>query len=557
MFFIPDYNIAEAWKTLLQQGNITNKFIGLLHIMKLVSKDESIKALHQYQFNASQLSESLQSCLFFGTPKTYNNAEKYWVCFSKNWREVAFSIFIRNNVNIDIYELAIVCLNDYEFEKQSITKGEIINIFRVVFKIDNIAMNMWFYSANGLEEKIELGNKQDRKKLREKIVKTSGFSDNGNETLGLEVANSTFLLNSNAGELSRAPFFQTLYANQTSLQCLLCTKFDFFSEYSLLEKTKKLNGITPTLDKPQTQILFGSPGTGKSYKTRELTQGKVSSTTTFHPEYDYASFVGAYKPTSEGETISYQFVPQVFTKAYIAAWKNLASPHILVIEEINRGNCAAIFGDIFQLLDRDEQGFSEYFIDIDADVASYLQSELGADYEAYIKDLYFAKKEVFPENAFAVMCLPNNLSLLATMNTSDQSLFPMDSAFKRRWEWEYLPIDYGKAETIGIQIGDKKYSWADFLRKVNHKIYQITESEDKQIGVWFAKPKENIISEAQFLNKVMFYLWFDVFKNEDNTNQFYIFKIAESQPFKYADLFSKPELITQFLDYHQIQALTA
>jgi hypothetical protein len=306
------------------------------------------------------------------------------------------------------------------------------------------------------------------------------------------------------------------------------------------------------------KILFGSPGTGKSYKTRELTQGKISFTTTFHPEYDYANFVGAYKPTSEGEMIRYQFVPQVFTKAYIAAWKNLSSPHILVIEEINRGNCAAIFGDIFQLLDRDEQGFSEYFIDIDTDLASFLEVELAdTDYEIHIKDLYNAKKGELSKSAFSVMCLPNNLSLLATMNTSDQSLFPMDSAFKRRWEWEYLPIDYAKAETIGIQIGDKKYSWADFLRKVNHKIYQIIESEDKQIGVWFAKPKENIISEAQFLNKVMFYLWFDVFKNEDNAHQFYIFKIAENQLFKYADLFSDKNLITQFIDYHQIQEFTA
>ncbi|MCQ2062925.1 MAG: AAA family ATPase [Fibrobacter sp.] len=229
--------------------------------------------------------------------------------------------------------------------------------------------------------------------------------------------------------------------------------------------------------------------------------------TTFHPDYDYAQFVGSYKPKKNGAVITYDFVPQVFAKAYKRA-KETSEPVYLVIEEINRGNCAQIFGDIFQLLDRNESGESQYEIDVDSDFAEWLG-------ESKIK-------------------LPPNFNILATMNTSDQSLFPMDSAFKRRFDWEYVPIKYAKAnegdeknpwEFEVVLKGEKeqlKFNWIDFLKKVNADIYKVTESEDKQMGEFFVKPKDGVIGLDMFRSKILFYLWDSVYKDEpDKKNVFH------------------------------------
>ena len=228
--------------------------------------------------------------------------------------------------------------------------------------------------------------------------------------------------------------------------------------------------------------------------------------TTFHPDTDYATFVGCYKPCMNGGIIEYSYMPQVFTNAYIAAWENTKKPVYLVIEEINRGNCAQIFGDLFQLLDRDKvTGKSEYPIKADKDLVAHIEKVLGAGHEG-IKN--------------GELCLPPNLIIYATMNTSDQSLFPMDSAFKRRWDWEYVPINYSKDIDSGkfiIEIDeDTKYSWVEFLESVNDKIYDATNSEDKQMGNFFIKKS---IKANEFVNKVMFYLWNEVCKEEYGTQR--------------------------------------
>ena len=295
----------------------------------------------------------------------------------------------------------------------------------------------------------------------------------------------------------------------------------------------------PDLSLNLQQIYYGAPGTGKSYKINEITKSTKNFTrTTFHPDSDYSTFVGCYKPTMEAtgtivggkeqKKISYSYVAQAFLQAYTAAWKNTSEPYYLIIEEINRGNCAQIFGDLFQLLDRDEEGMSSYGITPDKDIANYLKNE-------------FAKSEI--ENADIksgnTMMLPSNLYILATMNTSDQSLFPIDSAFKRRWDWEYVPIeDAGKKHYI--KVGNKKYDWWTFIDKTNDSIDHITGSEDKKMGYWFVKPQNNDreITAKQFVGKVLFYLWNDVYKDYFDMSQC-IFKIKkddgtiEKKPFTY------------------------
>lgn len=290
------------------------------------------------------------------------------------------------------------------------------------------------------------------------------------------------------------------------------------------------------------QIYYGAPGTGKSHKVKGITLGQNKTVVTFHPDTDYASFVGAYKPTlhEDGDKITYGFVPQAFATAYVNAWKDKTKDYFLVIEEINRGNCAQIFGDIFQLLDRRRDGFSDYVIDVDKDFADYIEKELSRveGYEEIITELAEAA-DIEDAFSYSKIALPSNLHILATMNTSDQSLFPMDSAFKRRWDWEYMPIDYTKASEFTIVIGDTKYNWGAFIDEVNKRIKAISNSEDKQIGTFFVKAPDKIITFKQFRSKVMFYLWFEIYKEEVGTGDC-IFRRndADDKGFCFGDLFN-------------------
>lgn len=285
-------------------------------------------------------------------------------------------------------------------------------------------------------------------------------------------------------------------------------------------------------------IYYGAPGTGKSYKIKNLEKGQGTKPvrTTFHPDSDYATFVGAYKPTMEvvpryessgtqveEKRIVYNFIPQAFLKAYVQAWANYPEPQYLVIEEINRGNCAQIFGDLFQLLDRGATGFSEYPIAADSDISKYLLETFATDDKfapdestrAEINELY---KEEYTDvmadvRSGELLLLPKNLHILATMNTSDQSLFPIDSAFKRRWDWEYIPIRNANKGWVITAFG-KEWDWWTFLQCINEKIGSVTDSEDKKLGYFFVKPYDNhTISAETFVSKVVFYLWNDVFKD--------------------------------------------
>lgn len=301
---------------------------------------------------------------------------------------------------------------------------------------------------------------------------------------------------------------------------------------------------------PLQQIFYGAPGTGKSHAINELTAGKDVIRTTFHPDTDYSTFVGAYKPTTKPvpvitvigteavpvrdkngkemmeDKIVYEYVSQAFLQAYVAAWRKYCDvqegeepvDEFLVIEEINRGNCAQIFGDLFQLLDRGDEGFSEYPIKADSDMKKLLEKEfegLEIKNKEGINALFNGGKDIVAEVlAGDILLLPNNLYIWATMNTSDQSLFPIDSAFKRRWDWHYVPIsDAGKKWMI--EVNGAQYDWWKFLEAINDKVYHATYSEDKKLGYFFCKAKDGVISAEKFVSKVIFYLWNDVFKDSE------------------------------------------
>ena len=278
-------------------------------------------------------------------------------------------------------------------------------------------------------------------------------------------------------------------------------------------------------------IYFGPPGTGKSTAVQTRVGGGKVLRTQFHPEYTHSEFIGSYRPVvgseanpsdkvtgHDGVSLSrpvnyFAFVPGPFALALEKAFQ--CNDHIfLVIEEINRGDCAAIFGDMFQLLDRDSEGISEFGITPKPELLAYLVSK-NINYDiAEDGKLY----------------LPRNLSLLATMNTSDQSLYPMDSAFKRRWQWVACPIDFSGLLTYTggtrpfIDDGTNKWDWISFLENLNKNIVR-DRVEDKQLGPWFIKPERcGLVSFEAFLNKCLFYLWHDVFKDE---------QLSDFSPFKF------------------------
>ena len=328
-------------------------------------------------------------------------------------------------------------------------------------------------------------------------------------------------------------------------------------------------------NEPRQRIFYGAPGTGKSFQTDKIVK-EIPDTirVTFHPDSDYASFVGCYKPTMKnpdpdekteiwtlnadengaklirggehipkGKHIVYEFVPQAFTKAYELAWRKMAEwktnggdleRQYLVIEEINRGNCAQVFGDLFQLLDRDDDGYSKYPVDPDADLAKHLcgwfqnksKDKKGKEYPAVVApadgDKWKSKKagmgdaDATWDDVFAgrKLVLPPNLYIWATMNTSDQSLFPMDSAFKRRWDWKYVPIRNHTEMNWAIVVDEtRKYDWWDFLKQINDVVFSKTNSEDKQLGYFFVQAKDGVVDLYTFVNKVVFYLWNTVFKD--------------------------------------------
>lgn len=380
------------------------------------------------------------------------------------------------------------------------------------------------------------------------------------------------------------------------------------------ETESSTSSTTNSISDSLQQIFYGAPGTGKSNKIKEEVDnlGKIHFRTTFHPDSDYSTFVGCYKPKSHkknmlngngiNETqllssffdsnspkynrmnkarylyealvhtkdirdlgldaqmvadkliakgftgcaytteatcmynifdwlkadgyivenkITYEFTPQAFLKAYTEAWKHQATgdPVYLIIEEINRGNCAQIFGDIFQLLDRDPQGFSRYEISPDSDIQDYIGS-LGLSISRIVNS---EGKDVSAEIASGeILKLPDNLYIWATMNTSDQSLFPIDSAFKRRWEWKYIKIKEGKDENgkkldwkVDVKMDEEGtlLPWWDFIKKINEIIASMTSSADKQLGYFFCCAKDDVIDEETFVSKVIFYLWNDVFKD--------------------------------------------
>lgn len=300
---------------------------------------------------------------------------------------------------------------------------------------------------------------------------------------------------------------QILQVNKETLEMLLNNFRNISVKDKYTKQYKKLD-----IKSPKNRIFFGAPGTGKSNlieEERKMYFGENYERVTFHPSYTYAQFVGTYKPrsrkveTGNKKEITYEYVPGPFLKVLTKAIKSIneggePENYLLIIEEINRANSATVFGDTFQLLDR-KDGESEYEISVSEDMKNYLRDELGEEYET-IK-------------------IPANMYIWATMNSADQGVYAMDTAFKRRWNFEYIDIDNGEEKNdVEIKLKDGRcFEWNELRHKINEQLSDMPNiNEDKLIGPFFLN-NDDLTDEnfdSRFKSKLLMYLYQDVLRHK-------------------------------------------
>lgn len=579
----------------LKDNKLSSKFIGLLSILHSI-KDDQIIVNKTYKVRDLDIGNWLNDVMSLVEPSPIKLKSFLYVKFALSWSNyVSESIF---QTKLNLYSLIVFIYKFVGFEEKP-TFEYLLNRFMKDFHLSIKDIDNWFNKENAF---IEVSENVVGRSALASLLKLKY------ETLTFEGEGS---VKAKASELGRAPFVQTLYAGMDSIKCLLISREDLESLYPSKSESFKLLDLLPSRQiicygAPGT----GKSHKIKHQLELENVPEENIFRATFHPDSDYSTFVGAYKPTMEndeplynkGQLISkltelntqgvsyaaqkfgakywyslrrltpsdekeilqacgmkesltveidkgvavgeallqrkdsrivYGFVPQVFLNAYTQAYKKPNENIYLIIEEINRGNCAQIFGDLFQLLDRDENGISEYPIKADTDVKTFLESELGVDNPG-IKD--------------GELCLPSNLYIYATMNTSDQSLFPIDSAFKRRWDWEYEPIKYENTDWV-IDIQGEKYLWTSFQKEVNRRIFEAANSEDKQLGDYFVNPRNGVITENILVNKILFYLWNDVCKDGEGD----IFKVSDTEDVSFSELYIDKGKLIKLMDYLHVE----
>lgn len=307
-----------------------------------------------------------------------------------------------------------------------------------------------------------------------------------------------------------------------------------FIEVKAQETMGGSRGLNNEIDRPRNLIFFGAPGTGKSYTLNQEAERYFDETNTrrvtFHPDYTYAQFVGSYKPVpvlddddNPTNDIKYDFVPGPFLKTYVKAIQNPNENFLLIVEEINRANPAGVFGDIFQLLDRDANGESDYAIAVPEDMRLYLQvrvpefrtnGNMNGPKE-------FVEEEIRLKKATEELKIPSNMYIWATMNSADQGVYPMDTAFKRRWSFRYMDIDGGEdqIEEYILPLGNTghKVKWNDMRKAINKVLQNARINEDKFLGPFFIDP--DLIDNGDsfvdaFKSKVLLYLIEDAAKTK-------------------------------------------
>ena len=575
--------VQKAFDNLAQMG-IDNKVWGVLvilkNIQKLVKLPTSMGVMTLAICNKTNVQRDLKNFFSLLAREDEDNSlmnEVDWILLRRD-----FSYWVANdllgNKKIDYLSLAVFLYRNRVFQREY-SKGEIIQDVKKLLNIRDEWAKEWFKEVGLLD--IQFDNSVENVWPKEFVVNNRTYKfDKTHNSIIFKPSKDFYSVVAKPDELSRGPFYQPLYAAQGN--ALLFMKDSFFEENEPIQsENKSVDSAFSKSNSPFTPaqiIYYGVPGCGKSHTINEKLKNVADYNkirTVFHPEYTNADFIGQILPEvnvdANGRSIvEYKFNPGPFTEIVRRAYQNPDEEFFLVIEEINRGNAAAIFGDMFQLLDRldaDEKpeevssehiygaGWSSYGVD-NPDVNAYIRNQLVIVSE---KTEHCSKVNGFGEdanprlyksvdiesdnlkvtwkekngNAFVpkpkhlhfsantAIRLPPNLSIYATMNTSDQNVFTLDNAFQRRWDMELVPNtckwdDADHKKQAQLPIGDTDICWETFRKAINSVISDgdFFNADDKQLGLFFIEADGEKIDEKKFANKVLKYLWADVFKRD-------------------------------------------
>ncbi len=516
---------------------IDNKFWGVLTIVKNLKKHlhlpTSIGVMDLIVSDLDGIKKDLKNFFSLQSVNVENDfsTNEVWILLRNDFVSwVSRELLVDKRVSY--LALAVFLFRNQSFSEQP-SKENLIQRVKSLFGIPKEWEKIWFKEISSLDIQFENSISQ---------VWENEFSVNG-RTYKFDRSHGSIVFKSSKGlysvvakpdELSRGPFYQPLYAALEN--ALLFIKKDFFVDIQKQNQVNAENADFPS--HPAQYIYYGVPGCGKSKQIHDGIAKKLDGIPdaefhvvrcVFHPEYGNADFVGQIYPhVLPDGGVDYRFKPGPFAEILRRAYNNPSEPFFLVIEEINRGNAAAIFGEMFQLLDRIlpgnseglsgnvyGEGWSAYGVDND-DVNAYIRLDKsnGADSKSY-KDSVAYDNVSFSVNT--AIRLPPNLSLLATMNTSDQNVFTLDNAFLRRFRLKMIRNDLKDSKQFDLEIGDSGVRWGSFRKWVNGKIlsqeFGISRAEDKCLGGWFivGEPGEKFPKD-EFAEKVLKYLWDDCFR---------------------------------------------
>lgn len=484
-YFTPDV-IAQANN---QINSLDAKVGGLFCILHCLN--ERVEDNISYTIDGDKLRRQL-STVFDREPKdSYKGMKPSYIIFAKEWITTFFGRYIKNK--IDLLACAVFFLRRNGFEIEA-TEEEVIDTFIKRFNLQQYKQQ-WFYEGGKITLSYNQNEVEDNQTL---------FYSKMNYTNDFKSILFDGVIQKSAADLKAAGQIQTLYSGSGVQTCFLLSDEPLDKYYIMSnednEVTDEHNKDYVDLKVADNILLYGVPGCGKSHEIKEnyCDDDDYMERAVFHPDYTYSDFVGQILPKIEtdehgNKRVSYEFEAGPFTKILRKAVQpeNKASFFYLIIEEINRGNAPAIFGDIFQLLDRDDDGESEYGISNDS-IADYVYGDK-------------TKK----------VKLPSNLYILATMNTSDQNVFTLDTAFKRRWSMKRIENNIDGCKYGTHKVCNTGVEWRVFAKTVNDLIIDIStenlSNEDNRLGAYFVKESE-LDDADKFGEKVLMYLWNDAFK---------------------------------------------
>lgn len=501
---------AKAVKELRAGNLIDNGFMGLLCILKSVAGNQTINPKESMVFSQNEVSKDLNSLFMYQDIKVpMSRDEQQTLLLSEDYTHQVLTNLL-NNSKVPVLALSIIFLHDRNLSEQERTALGLTTLFYRIFHITDEAKTIWFEVGDGSLQSEDF----TQKRITATEVVSNGL--NGPEyttEYSTSFAPSLFF-KKRAGDWGASSFIQKYKPTAAP------SEYAAVLHSTLFEKFITTPSIQIPTDGVAKNIIYsGAPGTGKSFTVLQKTGKENREITVFHPEYQYSDFVGYLRPVSRStgdlSSISYEFNPGPFTRALVKAYSDANTHYYLVIEELNRAMAAAVFGELFQLLDRNPDGSSSYAINLaDNDLSTYIDSQAGTTLKGEIK-------------------LPGNLSIFATMNSSDQSVMPLDTAFKRRWQFKYLPINYERAPHVRLNLPIQSpataevvplcVTWKQILKAINMQLLKADIPEDRLLGQFYLSEgecSEDDVFRRALNNKVFMYLWDDVLRHKNKSEIF-------------------------------------